>query len=229
MKSFVALWRRKAEKERNKTMDASFEQALRMIRKMGDARGYGPLARLEEHEHIWFFFHASAASLVEVGRTRVLTEKEAAQLMTAMDRLVFFATSDKLNIDVMRAITQTMEALALGRALVVFRSSVTTSVRKVLERLPVAIELWRVSELQYDIREHAYYCPHVKMTAEEVDDLVRQLSPGAAADKIKPTAVLAHMPKILKTDPVVRFFGYQRGDVLRINRSDGSVFFRVVR
>ncbi|NDE15690.1 hypothetical protein EBZ80_12245 [bacterium] len=207
VKSFVALWRRKAEKERNKTMDASFEQALRMIRKMGDARGYGPLARLEEHEHIWFFFHASAASLVEVGRTRVLTEKEAAQLMTAMDRLVF----------------------ALGRALVVFRSSVTTSVRKVLERLPVAIELWRVSELQYDIREHAYYCPHVKMTAEEVDDLVRQLSPGAAADKIKPTAVLAHMPKILKTDPVVRFFGYQRGDVLRINRSDGSVFFRVVR
>lgn len=210
-------------------MDAPFQHALRMIRKIGDARGYGPLAGLEEHAHIWFFFHTSAAALPMI-RTRALTDPEAAQLMTAMDRLVFFATSDKLNIDVMRAITQTMEALALTRAIVVFRSSVTTSVRKVLERLPVSIELWRVAELQYDIREHAYYCPHVKMTAEEVNDLLRHMcSSSSATDKAKPAAALAHMPKILKTDPVVRFFGYQRGDVLRIHRSDGSVFFRVVR
>ena len=204
-----------------------FAKAVRTIASIGQARGYGPLGRFDDKPHMWFFLDHRTERQIQAG--------SIADVILGIDRLVFFVETQKLNIDSMREIVQTMEALALTKVIIIYQTTITASVRKAMEHLvPIQVELWKIAELMYDIRKHELFCPHVNMDPQQVANLVNALSVGDnSKDKTttpeQTVAVLQKVPKILKSDPVVRFFGFQRGDVLRIERPNASFFFRVVR
>lgn len=210
-----------------------FTKAIHTIAKIGQARGYGPMGRFDDRPHMWFFM--TPAHTIGGERNR----SSLADIILGIDRLVFFVGTEKLNIDSLREIVQTMEALALTKVMIIYQTTITASVRKAMEHLiPIQVELWKVAELMYDIREHKLFCVHTKLGAQDIANLVNGLSggEGVAADRgagttvqDRTTSVLQKLPKILKSDPVVRFFGFQRGDVLRIQRPSGSFFFRIVR
>lgn len=131
--------------------------------------------------------------------------------------LIFLLGSDKLNIEGVKEMLQTMERLRLRHGVLVYRHSVTSSAKKILDSLepPQRIELFALHELQYDLTQHMYFHPHEKLT--DVQEL------GLLQNQI------AKLPKILSTDPVVRYFGFQKNDILRIRRKDGTIVYRVVR
>ena len=37
------------------------------------------------------------------------------------------------------------------------------------------------------------------------------------------------IPIIMKSDPISRFYGYERGDIIKVTRKNGYVMFRIVK
>lgn len=91
----------------------------------------------------------------------------------------------------------------------VHAKGITVSTLTVLKTIPARIELFSLDELQFNITTHALVPPHTKV-------------------KKNSKVSCAHYPIIRTTDPIVRFYGFEVGDVIRIARPEG-IAFRVVR
>lgn len=130
--------------------------------------------------------------------------------------IIVLMGSEKLNIDGVKEMIQTMETLRVRHGVIVYQNSITSSAKKAFDLLyQYRIELFALHELQYDLTKHMYFCPH-----EKIEDL-REL--GMLKNQ------LHKLPRILLNDPVVRYFGFSKNDVLRIRRPDGTLAYRVVR
>ena len=69
------------------------------------------------------------------------------------------------------------------------------------------IECFNISELMVNITEHSYVPKHILLNDEEKSQLLKRY-------KIKEN----QLPKILRTDPVAKYLGLKKGDVVKIIR-----------
>ena len=69
------------------------------------------------------------------------------------------------------------------------------------------IQCFNISELIVNITEHSYVPKHILLNDEEKSKLLNRY-------RIKES----QLPKILTTDPVARYLGLRRGDVVKIIR-----------
>ncbi|HLC45610.1 MAG TPA: DNA-directed RNA polymerase subunit H [archaeon] len=67
------------------------------------------------------------------------------------------------------------------------------------------------------ILEHAWVPKHEVLGKAETEEVLKQY-----------TVSLQNLPKVLKSDPVVKIIGAKPGDVIKITRQDSSVYYRVV-
>ena len=74
--------------------------------------------------------------------------------------------------------------------------------------IELQVECFNISELMVNITEHAYVPKHILLTEEQKKDLMKRY-------RIKEN----QLPKILHTDPVAKYLGLKRGDVVKIIRS----------
>ena len=74
--------------------------------------------------------------------------------------------------------------------------------------IELQVECFNISELMVNITEHAYVPKHILLTEEQKKDLMKRY-------RIKEN----QLPKILRTDPVAKYLGLKRGDIVKIIRS----------
>ena len=74
--------------------------------------------------------------------------------------------------------------------------------------IELQVECFNISELMVNITEHAYVPKHILLTDEQKKELMKRY-------RIKES----QLPKILHTDPVAKYLGLKRGDVVKIIRS----------
>jgi DNA-directed RNA polymerase I, II, and III subunit RPABC1 len=99
----------------------------------------------------------------------------------------------------------------IEHAILIYRDSITSSVKKTLKNVVnCRVELFSEAELKFNITKHVLVPHH-----EQVDP-----HDHPKRDKY---------PTILKTDPVVRFYGFRVGNVIRITRPNHKIYYRVVR
>jgi DNA-directed RNA polymerases I, II, and III subunit RPABC1 len=94
--------------------------------------------------------------------------------------------------------------------IIVYRNNVTAIARKLLVpgAIPnVRVEVFKEAELLVDITEHQLVPEHVVLTAEQKQEVLTRY-------KLKDT----QLPKIQSSDPVARYFGLVRGQVVKIIR-----------
>lgn len=101
------------------------------------------------------------------------------------------------------------------RCIIIYRSSVTATAKKSIETLEYKFELFGLNELQLNITQHRLVPRHVPVSQEEKVMLDADFK--------------GKLPQILVTDPVCRYFAFERGQYIRIHRKDGSMTFRVVK
>ena len=77
------------------------------------------------------------------------------------------------------------------------------------------VELFSLNEFQYDITKLYYYVPHEKVTNEKKIREIREIYKNS-------------LPSILRTDPISRYFGFKRGDIIKIIRSPSEICYRMV-
>lgn len=125
----------------------------------------------------------------------------------------FICNEDKLSIQGIKDYMSIMNKEGYNRCIIIYRDSVTSSAKKSLDNLD--IELFSLQELQLDITEHRLVPKHERTTKEEKEDLEKSYK--------------GRLPILLHTDPISRYYYFQRGDYIRITRKDGSIMYRLVK
>ena len=136
-------------------------------------------------------------------------EKETYQMIT------FICKEEKLSIQGIKEFISAMNKENCNRCIIVYRDSVTSSAKKSLEIMEYNIELFNINELQIDITQHRIVPKHELASKEEKELLDKEYK--------------AKLPFILLTDPISRYYYFQRGEYIRITRKDGTVMYRVVK
>jgi len=133
------------------------------------------------------------------------------------EKVISYATIiERLNTDEIKKRISLMKEEDITHCLLVYEGLPTTGVKKVIadiSELGLTIELFHSDDLQMNITKHYLSCKHEGMSEEDIK-------------KIKDKN---NLPIILKSDPVCRFYNFEKGTVIRIYRKDGSIAYRIVR
>jgi DNA-directed RNA polymerase I, II, and III subunit RPABC1 len=123
---------------------------------------------------------------------------------------VFFILNVKLNIDIIRPFFLFIDTNQIRHVFIVHSDEMTVSARKILSNINARIELFSVVDLQYNPTKHDLVPRHTRVSREGVKEI----------DKF---------PTLRIHDPIARYYGYSSGDLIRIERKNRTIYFRVVR
>ncbi len=119
--------------------------------------------------------------------------------------------NEKLSIETLREIIQFCENQKTRNIILILQHCWSANCKKIFENLTFfSLELFYLKEFQYDLTQLYYYVPHEKIKDKKEVLQLKKLYGNA-------------LPVLLKTDMVARYFGYQRGDLVRICRKDFGV------
>lgn len=154
-----------------------------------------------------------------------ITQNENASIVASKSGetiVIFFNSTLKLDVERVKEYITLMVDSEIHHSIIIYKDSVTPVARKVIEELPksaetngLLIELFEEKSLRYNITKHRLVPKHTALSKSESAEFRAKFG--------------TKIPALLKVDPVVRFYNFQRGDIVRIDRVDGYVSFRLVR
>ena len=129
---------------------------------------------------------------------------------------VFWAVEDKIGVKPIKSYVMRMEKEGISRAIILLKRGITTFARRILHEMahpadPSAprrhIELFEDVELLVDITQHTFVPQHVLLSDEDKAALLVKY-------KLKET----RLPRMQQVDPIARYFGLTKGQVVKIIR-----------
>ncbi|KAL5080830.1 hypothetical protein RYX36_009251 [Vicia faba] len=136
---------------------------------------------------------------------------------------VFFVCDSKLGIDIVSIIRDRMERDNIKRSILVSQTRLSVPAQVYISDLASkhSIEVFLEDELLVNITEHELVPEHQVLTKAEKENLLETYT-------VKET----QLPRMLVTDPVARYYGLKRGQVVRIIRPSETagtyVTYRIV-
>lgn len=123
--------------------------------------------------------------------------------------LLFFPDDLKINVKVIRRYFEQMQDANVLKAIIVVKDSLTPYAIRAMKQIApkYTLEHFIQSELEMNITKHHLVPVHIPLTSEEKNELLTKY-------KMKESALM----KILHSDPVARYFGLKRGQVVKIIR-----------
>jgi len=122
---------------------------------------------------------------------------------------IFFPDSTKIGIGDVRDIYKSMNEQELTQALVVVKVSMTPSARKALteEHHEIAIQAFMETELIVNITHHELVPAHEPLSVADKKELLKRYK-----------LTENQLPRIKLADPVAKYYGLRRGQVVKIIR-----------
>ena len=112
-----------------------------------------------------------------------------------------------------------LKKMDVSHCIIVYRDSATPVAKKIVEESKdINIELFTEEELQYNITKH-YLVPKHELEYKKGTVACANFKKKYGDD----------IPIIMKSDPISRFYGYERGDIIKVTRKNGYVMFRIVK
>ncbi|XP_065834812.1 DNA-directed RNA polymerases I, II, and III subunit RPABC1-like [Oscarella lobularis] len=123
---------------------------------------------------------------------------------------VFFPEEPKVGIKTIKTYVQRMQDESISRAIIVVQVGMSPSAKQALTDMApkYTLEYFEETELLVNITDHELVPQHVVMTNDEKKDLLEKY-------KLKDH----QLPRMQQSDPVARYFGLKRGQVVKIIRS----------
>jgi DNA-directed RNA polymerase I, II, and III subunit RPABC1 len=128
--------------------------------------------------------------------------------------ICFVTDIAKFSIDYVEPYVNFMKDRNFNRCIIVYKTDLTACARKTCEANSINIEFFSHKELMVDITQHILVPKHSLITGED-------------ADYIRKRYVM-DIPLLLKTDPISKFYGFEKGDIIKVERKGGSIAYRVV-
>lgn len=129
--------------------------------------------------------------------------------------MIYISKTEKFNIEGVKYAVFQLQQHRLKHAIIIYQNIITSSAKKAMEHLQdYVLEMFEKKELQFNPTRHRLFCPHVRLdkNSEEV-----------------PKDQITNLPVLLRTDVVAKYFHFHRGEIIRIQRHNGSLAYRVVK
>ncbi|KAJ8657700.1 hypothetical protein O0I10_006515 [Lichtheimia ornata] len=123
--------------------------------------------------------------------------------------MVFFPKDKSVGVKPLRAYVQRMAEQQIPKAICIYQQSLTASAAKVFQSMPSkhTLEFFQENELLVNITHHVLVPRHEVLTSEQKATLLQRY-------RLKET----QLPRIQHSDPVARYYGLKRGQVVKILR-----------
>jgi DNA-directed RNA polymerase I, II, and III subunit RPABC1 len=123
---------------------------------------------------------------------------------------VFFPDDPKVGVKPIRNYCNMMKEETVTKAIIVVQDGITPFAKQALAEMAprYKIEHFREEELLVDITEHTLVPKHIVLTQAEKEELLTRY-------KLKDT----QLPRVQQTDPVAKYFGLNRGQIVKIVRN----------
>ncbi|KAE8209847.1 hypothetical protein CF319_g5138 [Tilletia indica] len=129
----------------------------------------------------------------------------------ANDRIfIFYSTEKAVGVKTMRTFIQILEDKDIQRGIIIWSDKMTSAARKVIDAMRSSFDLEDFDEayLLVNITHHTLVPQHSVMTDAEKKALL-------ARYRLKES----QLPRIQQADPVARYYGLKRGQVVKITRA----------
>ena len=115
----------------------------------------------------------------------------------------------KVNTDYIKQYLNLMRETKVNSGIIIISGKLSQQAKQKVQEInkELQVEIFTINELIVNITEHELVPQHILLSKEDKDLLLKRY-------KIKEN----QLPKILVTDPVARFLGLKRGDVVKIIR-----------
>lgn len=159
-------------------------------------------------------FEERGYNIIEKDEEQILALKKDGKQICA-----FISNTPKFNVEKIQEYITLMKQIDVFHALIIYKDSATPVAKKIIEESnDILIELFQEDELRYNITKH-YLVPKHELVYEKGTKELKQFK-EKYSDKF---------PIILKTDPISRFYGYNKGDIIKITRKGGNIMYRIVK
>ncbi|CAO3675210.1 unnamed protein product [Umbelopsis vinacea] len=124
--------------------------------------------------------------------------------------LVFFPKDKSVGVKPIRKYVERMLTQNIPKGIIVFQHTMTSSANKVIQGMSAKyhLESFQEAELLVNITKHVLVPTHIVLSQEEKLALLKRY-------RLKET----QLPRIQQTDPVARYYGLKRGQVVKIMRN----------
>uniref|UniRef100_A0A6S9BLJ2 DNA-directed RNA polymerases I, II, and III subunit RPABC1 n=2 Tax=Ditylum brightwellii TaxID=49249 RepID=A0A6S9BLJ2_9STRA len=122
---------------------------------------------------------------------------------------VFFPIDEKVGVKPIKELTDKMKEETVSNAILVLREDITAFAKQAVQEMSDSfrIEHFKEAELLVDITEHNLVPEHQVLSKNEKEELLKRY-------RLKET----QLPRIQPNDPVARYYGMKRGQVVKIIR-----------
>ena len=129
------------------------------------------------------------------------------------DKIYFFFTeSEKLNKGIVEKYKNIIQSLTLNHCIFIYRNNITSSAKTLIDKFDsivenidsIKIELFIINSLQYNITSHILVPKHERECKETAKLIQKKYG--------------TKLPFILESDPVSKFYGFEKGEIIKITR-----------
>ena len=122
---------------------------------------------------------------------------------------VFFPEDEKVGVKPIKVYTDRMRAEGVSNSIMVLKVDITPFAKQAVQEMSDSfrIEHFKESELLVDITKHQLVPTHQVLTANEKSELLKRY-------RLKDT----QLPRIQPNDPIARYYGMRRGQIVKIIR-----------
>ncbi len=166
------------------------------------------------HEICLEMFNQRGYKVIEKDDEQILAVKKNGNQVCA-----FMVNIPKFNVERIQEYIAIMKKMNVIHSIIVYKDNATPVAKKVIEETTdILIELFQEEEMQYNITKH-YLVPQHELVFEKGRKNTKEFK-EKYSDKF---------PILLKSDPISRFYGYNRGDIIKVTRKGGHVMYRIVK
>ena len=130
--------------------------------------------------------------------------------------MLLFLPKIKFNVRTAEHCVHFLESKAIKHVIIVYNESITCFARKVLDTsYTINIEYFPASALEVNITQHILQ--PLRFTAlSKINALKFKKKWGE------------NFPKMLKSDPICKYFNFSKGSIIEIERRDNTIIYRIV-
>ena len=148
-------------------------------------------------------------------------EEDEITILTAIKQdgekvCVIFSGKLKLKVNRIRQYLGFMDEIECSHGIIVYSDSTTSMCKKTAEdSQDKKIELFTDSQLTFNITKHVLVPEHIRLSQEEATDFKKKFG--------------TNLPVMLSSNPVSKFYAFERGDIIRIKDFTGIYKYRIVK